>query len=491
MDPILAILLMVFLLLAKGFFSGSEIALVNADKIKLRHKAKQGDRGAELAIRLLQKPEVLLSTTLVGTNISTIALTTIGTLLMVKWFGQRGELYAFLAYTPLFLLLGEIVPKSVYQQKASVLTPIIIYPLSWSAKLFYPVIFVFSRIARFCARLVGAGKAEQTFFITREQFRTLIDMAEQSAALSESNRGRIRRVIRFADTTVAEAMVPIAQVVSLDREKIGKRRTRAAIDLVRKHGFNRLPVYDKNTSNITGVITLTTWDMLAVHAKEKPIAGLIKPAFYVAPNQTIDSLLPELRKREDHMAIVVDEFGSAVGMITMEDIVEEVLGEIDVGYDFEEYQNKRRHDVTRLGDDVYLMDSRVSISEANEVLGIGLPTTEFHTLGGLVMARLRRIPREGDYIVELGFRFSVAEATERSLVKLRVEPDADAEAAEMTVAPDKDASVEEGRLAEVPEKCKPAGNSKHDKKGRPNLETSPPQQEGNDDQKVKTQSEVN
>jgi len=443
MDPLLAILLMVVLLLAKGFFSGSEIALVNADKIKLRHKAKQGDQGAELAMKLLQKPEVLLSTTLVGTNISTIALTTIGTLLMVNWFGQHGEIYAFLAYTPLFLVLGEIVPKSVYQQKASTLTPVIIFPLYWSAKLFYPVIFIFSRIARFCARLVGAGNTEQTLFITREQFRTLIDMAEQSAALSESNRGRIRRVIRFADTTVAEAMVPIAQVISLDREKIGKKRARAAIELVRKHGFNRLPVYDKNTSNITGVITLTTWDMLAVHANEKPIADMIKPAFYVAPNQTIDGLLPELRKREDHMAIVVDEFGSAVGMITMEDIVEEVLGEIDVGYDFEEYQTKRRHDVDRLGDDIYLMDSRVSISEANEVLGIRLPTTEFHTLGGLVMARLRRIPREGDYIVELGYRLSVAEATERSLVKLRVEPDADAEAADSANTPKRSASVEE------------------------------------------------
>ncbi len=112
MDPLLTILLMVALLLAKGFFSGSEIALVNADKIKLRHRAKQGDQGAELAIRLLQKHEVLLSTTLVGTNICTIALTTIGTLLMVNWLGQRGELYAFLAFTPLFLLLGEIVPKS-------------------------------------------------------------------------------------------------------------------------------------------------------------------------------------------------------------------------------------------------------------------------------------------------------------------------------------------------------------------------------------------
>jgi len=175
---------------------------------------------------------------------------------------------------------------------------------------------------------------------------------------------------------------------------------------------------------------MTTWEMLAVHANEKPISEMIKPAFYVAPNQTIDSLLPELRSRKDRMAIVVDEFGSAVGMITMEDIVEEVLGEIDVGYDFEEYQIKRRHEFTPIGNDAYLMDSRVSISEANEVLGIHLPATEFHTLGGLVMARLRRIPREGDHIIELGYRLTVTEATDRSLEKLRVEPNADAEALE-------------------------------------------------------------
>ena len=226
-----------------------------------------------------------------------------------------------------------------------------------------------------------------------------------------------------------EILVPIAQVVSLDRTKIGKKSTRTAIDLVRKHGFNRIPVFENNTSNITGIVTLTTWEMLAVHANEKPISDMIKPAFYVAPNQTIDGLLPELRRREDHMAIVVNEFGSAIGMITMEDIVEEVLGEIDVGYDFEEYQPKRRHEFTELDDDVYLMDARVSISEANEVLGIRMPATEFHTLGGLVMARLRRIPREGDYIVELGYRLTVVEATDRALVKLRVEPNADAEAA--------------------------------------------------------------
>ena len=157
---------------------------------------------------------------------------------------------------------------------------------------------------------------------------------------------------------------------------------------------------------------------------------LIKPALYVAPNQTIDTpAAGTASAADDRMAIVVNEFGSAIGMITMEDIVEEVLGEIDVGYDFDEYQPKRRDRFEWIGDDICLMDARMSISEANEVLGLHLPARDYHTLGGLVMARLRRIPGIGDYIVESSYRLTVAEATERAVNVLRVEPDADVDAA--------------------------------------------------------------
>jgi CBS domain containing-hemolysin-like protein len=141
----------------------------------------------------------------------------------------------------------------------------------------------------------------------------------------------------------------------------------------------------------------------------------------VSPYQTIDQLLPILRTREDHMAIVVDEFGSAVGMITMEDILEEVVGEIDVGYDFEEYLPKRKRVFEMLDEETYLMDARLPISEVNEVLGTSLPVAESHTIGGLVMVRLRHIPRQGEFITESGFRFTVEEATERSVIKFRVE----------------------------------------------------------------------
>ncbi|MCP5365944.1 MAG: HlyC/CorC family transporter [Hyphomicrobiales bacterium] len=419
MELILAIIAMVVLLLLKGFYSGSEIALVNSDKIKLRHKAKQGSRGAEMVLKLFRTPDVLLSSTLVGTNISTTVLSTIGALIMIKMFGESGELIGVIVYTPLFLILGEIVPKSIYQQKSEVLTPIIIYPLRWSSFVFSPVIFVFSRIARFAARLVGGGQTEHNMFITREQLRSLIEMAEHGEVMSAFDRGRVRRVIRFAETTVAEAMIPIVEVTGISRDE----SARTAIALVRRRGFNRLPVYQDRTNNIIGVITLSTWDLMDDSLPDRPLEGLIKEALYVSPLQTIDQLLPVLRKRSDHMAVVVDEFGSAVGMITMEDIVEEVVGEIDVGYDFEEYLPRHKRTFQTLHDDSYLMDSRLSISEVNEGLGIGLPTTEFHTIGGLVLARLRHIPREGEFIVEAGYRFTVEEATQRAIIKLRVEPE--------------------------------------------------------------------
>jgi putative hemolysin len=401
----------------KGFVSGSEIALVNADKLKLHHRANKGDRGAKLVLKLFRTPDVMLGTTLVGTNISTVALTTIGTMLMISSFGENGDLLAILIFTPLFLIFGEIVPKSVYQQKSDVLSPIIVYPLRFFSLMFFPIIFVFSRVARLAARLAGGGKSDQTVFITREQIRTVVEMAERSAGVDIFDKARIKRVIRFSETTVGEAMIPVAEMTAISVN----RSSRKAVAVVRKHGFNRLPVFSGNISNILGIVTLTTWDLMDETLMERSLKTLIKPAYYVAPYQTIDQLLPILRQREDHMAIVVDEFGSAVGMITMEDILEEVVGEIDVGYDFDEYLPHRKRHYESIEDGVYLIDSRLPISEANEVLGIELPSLEYHTLSGLLIMRLRHIPKKGEYIQESGYRFIVEEATERSIVRLRVE----------------------------------------------------------------------
>ncbi|MBT8421243.1 MAG: hemolysin family protein [Gammaproteobacteria bacterium] len=419
MDLIFIFPFMIVLLLLKGFFSGAEIALVNSDKLKLHHRASQGHKGSKLVLKLFETPDVLLGTTLVGTNISTIALTTISTVLMIQHFGRLGDLYTILIFTPFFLILGEVVPKSIYQQKSDVIAPIVVYPLRMFSWLFYPIVFVFSRVARFAARLAGGGKTSQNLFITREQMRMVIEMAERGSNVDVFDRGRIKRAIRFAETTVGEAMIPVAEVTAHNCD----RSTREAIDMVRRRGYNRLPVYERNISNIIGIITLTTWDLMAKkQLVDKPLPELIKPAYYCSSLQTIDELLPILRSREDHMAVVVDEFGSAIGIITMEDILEEVVGEIDVGYDFGEYtQHRRRRGFKMIDEDVYIMDSRFPVSEVNELLHIDIPWRGSHTIGGFVMARLRHIPKKDESLIESGYRFTVSEATERSIVKLQVE----------------------------------------------------------------------
>ena len=409
--------LIILLLLLKGFFSGSEIALVNSDKIKLNARANQGDNGAKKVLELYKEPDVLLGTTLVGANIATVALTTLGTILFIELFGASGDFYAFLALTPLLLILGEIVPKSVYQQKSDEIAPIAIYPLRLFSFIFYPVIFIFSRIARLCARLFGGGKVEQNLFMTREQIRSVVDMAERTSSVDAFDRGRIRRVIRFGETTVGEAMIPIAEVTAINRNNSILR----VIATVRRKGYNRLPVYKGNISNITGIVTLTTWDLLDRSLSDKKLEELIAPVHYVLQFQTIDQLLPTLRQRDDHMAVVVDEFGSAIGIITMEDIVEEVVGDIDVGYDFDEYLPRRKRVIERVGEGKYLIDSRSSVSEVNDVLEINLNSRVSHTIGGLVMAQLGHIPERGESVVEMGYRFTVEEVTERAIVKLRAE----------------------------------------------------------------------
>ena len=254
--------------------------------------------------------------------------------------------------------------------------------------------------------------------MTRELIRSVVDMAERTSSVDAFDHGRIRRVIRFGETTVGEAMIPIAEVTVINQNKSARR----ALAMVRNRGFNRLPVYHRNSSNIVGIVTITTWEMMDVGILEKPLEALTNPALYVSPRQTIDQLLPLLRKRDDHMAIVVDEFGSAVRMITMEDIIEEVVGEIDVGYDFDEYTPKKRHQLEEIESGVFLMDARVPISEASEGLGVPLSDREAHTVGGLVTARLRRIPQVGDNVEESGLLFIVEKASDRAALLVRIRP---------------------------------------------------------------------
>ncbi|MBF0283497.1 MAG: HlyC/CorC family transporter [Magnetococcales bacterium] len=419
MDLLIDLLIILVFLVLKGFFSGSEIAMVNSDKLKLRHMAKMGDRGAQKVLNFYKTPDIILGTTLVGTNIATVTISTLGALIFIDLFGAAGDILAVLLFTPFLLILGEIVPKSVYQQRADVIATYIIYPLRFFSILYAPVIFVFSRIARLFTRLVGGNVQPKSGFITREELRTLLEISETPATNRRFDREKVRRIIRFADTTVGEAIIPLAEVVGISDAS----STADAMNTVWRTGFNRLPVYDGNMNNIHGVLTLDTWALLDSETEHRPLADFIQPALYVSPKQTIDQVLPLLQSRpRDHLAVVVDEFGSATGILTMEDIFEEVVGEIDVGYDFEEYQPKKRHSIQTVQPDLsYLVDGRTPITQINDQLHLSLPADIAHTVGGLMVARLRQIPTEGSRVKEDNVVLIAQEVSNRCVNKVLVE----------------------------------------------------------------------
>ncbi len=413
MNIFIALVIIVFFLILKGFFSGSEIAMVNSDKLKLRHQAKMGDRGAAMVVKLFQKPDIILGTTLVGTNIATVTISTLAALMFIELNIPAGDLVSVIVFTPFLLILGEIVPKSVYQQTANTISPWIIRPLRFFSLLFSPIIFIFSRIARLATRLVG-GDLEKNAFISREEIRMLLEISEQSSDMARFDPQMVRRIIRFAETTTGQAMIPLAGVVGV--EEGGSLKD--AANVVWRNGFNRLPVYRGNLTNVIGVLTLSTWDLLEPNIFKKSMADYIQEPLYISLKQTIDEVLPLMQGRTDHIAVVVDEFGSAVGILTMEDIFEEVVGEIDVGYDFDEYHPKRKIEFQKVDEDVYLLDGRTPLTQINDVLHLRLSVEEAHTIAGLLITKLKRIPKEGEFIDAEDYRFTVKSANERAVTSV-------------------------------------------------------------------------
>ncbi len=410
---------MIVLLILKGFFSGSEIALVNADKTKLSHRARQGDRGAASVIALAKTPERLLTTTLVGTNIATVVLTTLGTLLAIELLGDElGDLWAWLLLTPLLLILGEIVPKSIYQQKSDAIAPVVVYPLRAFYWLFWPIVIVFALIARIAARLVGGRSQGAHLFATRQQLRGIMEVADRAKGIEGFDRMLVERAIRFSDATAGAAMVPVGDLVTIASDAA----TADAVRLAREHGLPRLPVFEGSVSNIQGTVTLSPWDLLDPGLLDRPLAELIGPAHYVSPRERLEELLPVLRDRPDQCAVVVDEYGSATGLITVQRILEVVVGDIEVGWDYEGHPLRRppRHELLENGS--YRLDGRLPIADANDLLGIDVPMTEYHTVGGLVSWSLGHVPATGESFVRDRYRFTVEEASPRAVRSVRVDP---------------------------------------------------------------------
>lgn len=410
--------LMLLLMALKGFFSGSEIAIVSADKIRLRHKASQGDRGAAELLKMEQKPEMHLATTLIGTNVSIVMLTTLGTIVAVRLFGSQGELWAIVLFSPLFLILTEVVPKSLFQQQADRIAPIVIRPLRIVMYTLYPLVASFALFARAMARLAG-GNSVHHVFMTREMVRAVLDTANKASDVSSPTWTRLRKTLRLSEVTVGEIMIPMADISAIDLQA----EISDAIALACAKGHFRLPVYEHEAHQVVGVLAMDVWQLLDADLSSKSVGELLIAPEYVVPQQPVHELVAVLRSRTDRMAVVVDEYGSAIGMITLEDIQEEVLGEfVGVGYNIRGYVHRSTHGIEKNADDCYEVDGRVALSTINDLLAIRLPVTEAHTIGGFITAQLRHLPKVGESITLEQFRFTVLEATGKFVRRVAIEP---------------------------------------------------------------------
>ncbi|PID63011.1 MAG: hypothetical protein CR974_02525 [Gammaproteobacteria bacterium] len=407
------LLFMLLLLLLKGFFSGSEIALVSTDRPKLRHKAAQGHKGAKLASKMLAQPERLLATTLLGTNMSSIALTTVGTVLMVGLFGSKGELVAVIVFTPLFLIFGEIIPKSIYQQKADVLSPIIIYPLSWLQTLFMPLIWLLSKVASAVAGLLGNG--EEKGDTEREQVMAMVNMAESSSDIVAFERGQVRRVFQFAQMSISEIMIPLSEL-TVAHENVSMKKL---VAIRRQKDMSLIPLYRKGPSDICAVVRLTVWDLLDEELETKRVAMYHSDVRFVPIIQRVSETIELLRDDPDAIIVVVDEIGQAQGIVTLNRLVRLTLS------GQEDRSLVGSSTIVKDANGVYQLDARLPIVDINDTLGTHLPTLMTTTLGGYVLSRLRHIPKIGESFVAEGYLFTVTDATEKAVLMLQAEAKSD------------------------------------------------------------------
>ena len=410
MDIFTTVLIMMLCLLLEGFFSGSEIGVVSADQMKLRHKAAKGSKGAKLALKMLEKPEWLLSTTLVGTNIAVVTNTTMATALMLHLFGDNGSWLAVVLVAPLIWIFGEIVPKSVFQQRADALTPVVIFVLRFFSMLFFPILVVFSFLTNVLTKIAG-GDAKNPFTL-REEIVTMLQMPASSGGdIHPVEKNMIKRMFNFNETTVNDVMLPLIEVTAVEQGiTCGEARK---ISSSKAHV--RLPVYSQRIDRIIGI--LHTLDLLGMEP-DAPITDHIRPAVYVPGGKSIKELMIELRGEGTVVAIVVDEFGGAEGIVTIEDIMEEVVENLEDEYDL---GTKQRHNlIQRIAENEYLVSARIEIDDLCNTLDIYLPKGNYATLSGLILSRLHSIPAEGTVIKEDDITLTIHRSTEQVIQEVNI-----------------------------------------------------------------------
>ena len=408
---LLVIPILCFLAL-EAFFSGSETAIISASKMRLKAMADRGDDRARLASLLLKRPERVLGTTLVGTNIAVAAGTTLANV-VVAYSLQRtlGADYLNLEssittiiMTPLILIFGEIIPKSICRARANSISLTISPFLKWASIVLYPIVASITKISSFFALLFSKRSRHNPPTVT-EELKLLARLSEKEGLLGPQQRKMIHSVFDLERQTIVSAMVPLVDVVSVEKNA----SLEEFYDLVAETRFSRFPVYEERVDNIIGLVNVL--DILYSTNGAEDISQFVsKNVIYFPESKHVTTALQELQRGHHPMAIVVDEYGGVAGMVTIEDLVEEIVGEI---------RDEWVHAKDGFDESTLECDGRVEIDEINDRLGTDIPKQGYETIAGFVIDQMDKIPSVGEETAWKNLKIIILEADERSVSKIK------------------------------------------------------------------------
>lgn len=410
MDPSAAIqlIILVILLLLSAFFSSAETALTTVNKIRIRALADEGNKRAKMVLKLTEDSGRLLSAILIGNNIVNLSASSLTTTIAIGFGADIAVAIATGIITILILIFGEITPKTMATIHAEKLSLLYAYPIHFIMTIVTPISVVINMMARVIFFILRVDPNEKPEAITEEELRTIVDVSHESGVIEEEEREMIKNVFDLGDARAKDVMVPRVNVVFADVESTYNE----LIDIFREHKFTRLPVYEGMTDNVIGTINMK--DLLLYDTtKDFHIQEFLRDAYFTYEHKNISELLVEMREASYNIAIVLDEYGETAGLITLEDILEEIVGEIHDEYD--EYEEDEL--LKRINDFEYILEGSISLDDLDDRLELKLESEEYDSLGGFIIERLDHHPEVGDEIItEKGLRLVVD-----SLDKNRVE----------------------------------------------------------------------
>ena len=397
----LYLILFVICLLLSAFFSGSETAFVSLQRIRLEHLVKNNVRGARRVARMIERPEKLLSTILLGNNFVNVAAAALGTAVAVSLWGEKGVLIATIVVTILLLIFAETTPKTIATRHAERLSLILARPIEWISWLLTPFVIALSWIASGFTKLVG-GKPVRRSLASSEEIRTMISVGHKEGTVEEAEAEMLHKVFEFGDRPVREVMVPRLEVISIEQgSKIAD-----FLALYAESPLSRFPVYQENMDNVVGILSVK--DVLMAQAKgsitdESTIDDLVRPAYFAPETKRINELFAEMRDENYRMCVVVDEFGGTAGVVSLSRLVEEIVG--PVGDELAEVE--KEYEV--INEYTFQIDGSMRIEEANEEMELELPEGDYETVAGFVLQLLGRIPKPNEQLRYKGLKLVITE----------------------------------------------------------------------------------